>query len=197
MLQGEFLHPREYKQIFSLKHRLGSSLKSIFYRRALVSTRKTRTYQPTTTEGGFAGSAILQEELHQQLSPHHLRQYLSSVVHQQIGRHKVRSSLCADVENPHLVPQQQCNTQSKGCTRLTQCYRGWPLQEEPDPLNRVVTLSSDLQENFQNMGKSPGGPLRNRPEYKASSLCLPMPFLPLPFCPWLCKIFNFKCAGQS
>ena len=81
----------------------------------------------------------------------------------------------ADVENPHLVPQQQCNTQSITCTGFTQCYRRWPLQEESVPVDRVVPLSTDFQENFQNMGESPGGPFRNQPEQKALSLYLSDP----------------------
>ena len=53
-----------------LKCRLGHSFKSRIYRKALVSTRKTPTHQSTRTEGSFSDSAILQEELHQQLIPH-------------------------------------------------------------------------------------------------------------------------------
>ena len=57
-------------------------------------------------------------------------------MHQQTGWNKVSSPLRADVENPHLVPQRQGNTQSKALTGLTQCYRGRPLQEESDPVDR-------------------------------------------------------------
>ena len=64
-----------------LKCRLGHSFKSRIYRRALVSTRKTPTHQSTRTEGSFSDSAILQEELHQQLIPHCLRQHLRGVIH--------------------------------------------------------------------------------------------------------------------
>ena len=131
---------------------MGRSLKSRIHRRALVLTRKTPTDQSFRTEGSFSGSTILQKELKQQLSPHSLRQHLSGVVHQQTGWNKISSPMRADLENSHLVPQQQGNTQSKARTRFTQCYRRWPLQEEPDPVNRVVPLSSNIQESLQNMG---------------------------------------------
>ena len=138
-----------------LKCRLGCSLKSRIHRRALVSTRKTPKHQSFRTEGSFSGSTILQKELQQQLSPHSLRQHLGGVIPQQTGQNKVSSPMCADLENSHLVPQEQGNTQSKACTGFTQCYRGWPLQEEPDPVNRVVPFSSEFQESLQDMGESP------------------------------------------
>ena len=43
-----------------LKRRLGSSLRSKLYRRALVSLRKAPSHQPIRNEGGSSGSAILQ-----------------------------------------------------------------------------------------------------------------------------------------
>ena len=87
------------------------SLKSRIHRRALVSTRKTPTHLSFRTEGSFSGSTILQKELQQQLSPHSLRQHLGGVIHQQTGRNKVSGPMRADLENSHLVPQQQGNTQ--------------------------------------------------------------------------------------
>ena len=155
-----------------LKRRMGRSLKSRFYRRALVSTRKTPAHQSFRTEGSFSGSTILQKELQQQLSPHSLRQHLSGVIHQQTGRNKISGPMLTDLENSYLVPQQQGNTQSKARPGLTQCYRGRPLQEEPDPVNRVVPFASNIQENLQNMPESPSGPVCNQPEQKAPPLCL-------------------------
>ena len=195
------------------KCKLGCSFKSRIYRRTLNT--KIPTYQPTRTEDSFSGSAILHEELHQQLSPHCLRQHLSGVVHQQAWWRKVSSSLCADEENLHLVPQQQCNTQSKAHTGFTQCYRGWPLQKRNQIQPTEWSLSIDFQENFQSMGESPGGPLHNQPEQNAPSLSLSNPrpsglgsrcpqhpmgklgmlFLPLLFCPRLYKNSSLKRAG--
>ena len=76
------------------------------------------------------------------------------------------------MENPHLVSPKQCHTQSKACTGLTQCDSGRPLKEEPDSINRVVSVSTDLQTNFQTLGESPSGPVRNQPEQKTSYICL-------------------------
>ena len=109
-----------------LKRRLGHSLRSKLYRRALVSEKHSRT-------------------------------------------------LCPNVENSHLVSPKQRHTQSKTCTGLTQCDSGQPLKEEPDPINRVVPFSTDFQTNFQTLGESPSGPVRNQPEQKASYICLSDP----------------------
>ena len=55
---------------------------------------------------------------------------------------------------------------------ITQRNSGRPLQEEPDPINRMVPLSTNLQTNFQTLGESPSGPIRNQPEHKTPSLRL-------------------------
>ena len=55
---------------------------------------------------------------------------------------------------------------------ITQRNSGRPLQEEPNPINRMVPLSTNLQTNFQTLGKSPSGPIRNQPEHKTPSLRL-------------------------
>ena len=76
------------------------------------------------------------------------------------------------MENPHLVPPKQSHTQSKTCTGLTQCDSRRPLKEESDPINRVVPFSTDFQTNFQTLGESPSGPVRNQPEQETSYPCL-------------------------
>ena len=101
-----------------------------------------------------------------------LRQHFGGGLYQQTGWHKVGRTLCSNVENPHLVSSKPSHTQSKTCTGLTQCDSGRPLKEKPDPINRVVPFSTDLQTNFQTLGESPSGPVRNQPEQETSSLCL-------------------------
>ena len=130
------------------------------------------SHQPIRNEGGSSGPAILQDRLQEQSSPYRLRQHLSGGLYQQTGRHKISRTLCSHVENPHLVSPKQCHTQSKACTGLTQCDSGRPLKEEPDSINRVVPVSTDLQTNFQTLGESPSGPVRNQPEQKTSYICL-------------------------
>ena len=155
-----------------LKRRLGRSLRSKLYRRALVSFRKAPSHQPIRNEGGSSGSAILQDRLQEQSSPYRLRQHLSGGLYQQTGRHKISRTLCPNVENSHLVSPKQCHTRSKTCTGLTQCDSGRTLKEEPDRINRVVPFSTDFQTNLQTLGESPSGPVRNQPEQKTSYICL-------------------------
>ena len=155
-----------------LKRRLGCSLGSKFYRRALVSFRKAPSHQPIRNEGGSSGPAIFQDRLQEQSSPYRLRQHLSGGLYQQTGWHKISRTLCSHVKNPHLVSPKQCHTQSKACTGLTQCDSGRPPKEEPDSINRVVSVSTDFQTNFQTLGESPSGPVRNQPEQKTSYICL-------------------------
>ena len=55
---------------------------------------------------------------------------------------------------------------------ITQCNSGWPLQEESDPMHRVVHIPTDLQTSFHDMGESPSGPVCDQSEYKTSPICL-------------------------
>ena len=155
-----------------LKRRLGRSLRSRLYRGSLVSSRKASTHQLIRNEGSFSGPTILQKDLSKQSSPHRLRQHLSGGIHQQTGWHSIGRTLCPDVENPNMVQSEQCDTQSTTHPGITQRNSRRPLQEEPDPINRVVPLSTNLQTNFQTLGESPSGPIRNQPEYKTPSLRL-------------------------
>ena len=104
--------------------------------------------------------------------PHRLRQHLSGGIHQQTGRHSIGRTLCPDVEKPNMVQSEQCDTQSMTHPGITQRNSGRPLQEQPDPINRVVPLSTNLQTNFQTLRESPSGPIRNQPDHKTLSLCL-------------------------
>ena len=155
-----------------LKRRLGRSLRSKFYRRALVSFRKAPSHEPIRNEGGSFGPAVLQNRLQEQSSPYRLRQHLRGGLYQQTGRHKISRTLCSNLENPHLVSPEQSHTQRKTCTGITQCDSGQPLKEEPDPINRVVPVSTDFQTNFQTLGESPSGPVCNQSEQKTSYICL-------------------------
>ena len=141
-------------------------------KRALVSFRKAPSHQPFRDEGCSSGSAILQDRLQEQSSPHRLRQHLDGGLYQQTGRHKVRRTQCSNVENPHLVSPKQCYTWSKTCTGLIQHDSRWPLKEEPDSNNRMVPFSTNIQTNFQTLGESPGGPVGNQPEQETFSLCI-------------------------
>ena len=136
---------------------MGRSLRSRLYRGSLVSSRKASTHQPIRNEGGFSDPTILQKDLSKQSSPHCLRQHLSGGIHQQTGWHSIGRTLCPDVENPNMVQSEQCDTQSMTYPGITQRNSGRPLQEEPDPINRVVPLSTNLQTNFQTLGESPSG----------------------------------------
>ena len=147
VLQEEFLHPREHEKLIFTDLRLRRSLRSRIYRGSLVSSRKVSTHQPVRNEGSFSGPTILQKDLSKQSSPHCHRQHLSGGIHQQTGWHSISRTLCPDVENPNMVQSEQCDTQSTTHPGITQCNSVWSFQEEPDPINRMVPFSTNLQTN--------------------------------------------------
>ena len=128
-----------------LKRRMGRTLRSRLNRRGLVSHRKTNTYQPTGNKGSSPGPAVLQNNLQEQPRFDCLRQHLCVVIHKQRGRYKIRRTLHSNVENPDLLQHQQCQTQSKTHTGVTQCDSRRLLQEKSNPTHRVVPISTNLQ----------------------------------------------------
>ena len=155
-----------------LKRRLGRSLRSTIYKRGLVSQRKRPSHQPVRTKGSVSGSTVFPKELQQKSSPHCLRQHLGGVLHQQTGRNQISGTLCSNVENHGLVQQTHGYTQSKTCTRTPERHSRRTLQEESNSIHGVVPVSTDLQQNFQIVGKSPSGLICNQPEHKTPFLCL-------------------------
>ena len=175
VLQGEYLHPREHEKLIftdTSNAGWGAHLGQNSTGGLWSLSERHLSHQPIRNEDGSSGPAIHQNRLQEQSSPYHLRQHLSGGLYQQTGRHKISRSLCSNMENPQLVSPEQNHTQSKTCTGLTQCDSGRPLKEEPDPINRVVPVSTDFQTNFQTLGESPSGPVHNQPEQKTSYICL-------------------------
>ena len=129
-----------------LKHRLLCSLRSKLYRRALVSG-KTPSHQPFRDEGmqlfWLCNSSRWIARTIKSSSPQTIHWWLIPT-----GQHKISRTLFSNVENPHLVSSKQYNTQSKTCTELTQPDNRQHLKEEPDPINRVVIFSTNLQINL-------------------------------------------------
>ena len=72
-----------------------------------------------------------------------------------------------------LVSPKQCYTRSKTCTRLTQCDSGRPLKVEPDPKNRVVPSSTDLQTNFQTRPSGLGSGCPQHSMGQPDCICVP------------------------
>ena len=50
----------------------------------------------------------------------------TGAVHQQTGWHRISRTLCSDVENSHLAPSEQYDTQSKAYTNLHRFSRKFP-----------------------------------------------------------------------
>ena len=174
MLQGEFFHPREHKKlIFTDPSNAGWGAHS-----GQDSTgglwshpEKHLHINPLEIKAVFLALQFFKKTCHNnQILIASENTSVVAYINKQwdsIGR-----SLCPNVENPYMVQLEQCDTQSKTHTGITQRNSGWPLQEEPDPINRMVPFSTNLQRNFQTLGESPSGLIHNQPEHETPSLHL-------------------------
>ena len=173
VLQGEFLHPSGHeKLIFTYVSNAGWGAHSGQDSTGGLSSHLEKHLRINLLEMKAVFLALQFFKKTKQSSPHRLRQHLSGGIHQQTGPHSISRTLWPNVENPNMVQSEQCDTQSTTHPRITQCNSGRPLQEEPDPINRMVPLSTNLQTNFQTLGESASGPIHNQPEHKTPSLRL-------------------------
>ena len=92
------------------KYRMGRSLRSKFYRRALVTHRKASSHQPTRTEGGSSGSVILpiREKLQNLPVGGRLRQFLPEW--ERLGSHRLITGLIRD---GYKLPFRECPNLSR------------------------------------------------------------------------------------
>ena len=89
-----------------LKRRLGRSLKSRFYQRTVVRSRKIIAHKRFRTKGSVLGHKTLQASMPKSNRPGCHGQLNGSSLHQQTGRDSLSRDVCPFVENHELVSQQ-------------------------------------------------------------------------------------------
>ena len=137
-------YPTLYRR---LKRRLGRSLRSKFYKRAVVRAGKKATHKCPGIEGSLPGPSRLQGPVPESNSVSCDGQLNSGSLHQQARRNSLSRDVRSPVENHDLVPSLPYNIESQAHSRVSECDGRPPIQVQPSAVNRMVPAPSGLQAN--------------------------------------------------
>ena len=140
-----------------LKHKLGCSLKSRFYQRTMVRSRKIIAHKRFRTKGSVLGPKTLQASMPKSNSPGCHGQLNGSSLHQQTGRDSLIRDVRPSMENHKLVSSIQNISTCQTHSRVPKCDRGLPVQINSNSVNGVVTTPSGVQKNLHKVVHTSGG----------------------------------------
>ena len=140
-----------------LKRRLGRSLKSRFYQRTVVRSRKIIAHKRFRTKGSVLGPKTLQASMPKSDSPGCHGQLNGSNLHQQTGQDSLSRDGCPSMENHELVSSIQNISTCQTHSRVPKCDRGLPVLINSNSVNGVVTSPSGVQKNLHKVVYISGG----------------------------------------
>ena len=165
-------YPTLYRR---LKRRLGHSLRSKFYKRAVVRAGKKATHKCPGIEGGLPGPSRLQGPVPESNSVSCDGQLNSGSLHQQAGGNSLSRDVRSPVENHDLVPSLPYNIESQAHSRVSECDGRPPIQVQPSAVNRMVSAPSGLQANLPKVVHPSCRLIRHSPESQTPSICVSYP----------------------
>ena len=165
-------YPTLYRR---LKRRLGRSLRSKFYKRAVVRAGKKATHKCPGIEGGLPGPSRLQGPVPESNSVSCDGQLNSGSLHQQAGGNSLSRDVRSPVENHDLVPSLPYNIESQAHSRVSECDGRPPIQVQPSAVNRMVSAPSGLQANLLEVVHPSCRLIRHSPESQTPSICVSYP----------------------
>ena len=165
-------YPTLYRR---LKRRLGRSLRSKFYKRAVVRAGKKATHKCPRIEGGLPGPSRLQGPVPESNSVSCDGQLNSGSLHQQARGNSLSRDVRSPVENHDLVPSLPYNIESQAHSRVSECDGRPPIQVQPNAVNRMVSAPSGLQANLPKVVHPSCRLIRHSPESQTPSICVSYP----------------------
>ena len=165
-------YPTLYRR---LKRRLGRSLRSKFYKRAVVRAGKKATHKCPGIEGGLPGPSRLQGPVPESNSVSCDGQLNSGSLHQQAWGNSLSRDVRSPVENHDLVPSLPYNIESQAHSRVSECDGRPPIQVQPSAVNRMVPAPSGLQANLPKVVHPSCRLIRYSPESQTPSICVSYP----------------------
>ena len=165
-------YPTLYRR---LKRRLGRSLRSKFYKRAVVRAGKKATHKCPRIEGGLPGPLRLQGPVPESNSVSCDGQLNSGSLHQQARGNSLSRDVRSSVENHDLVPSLPYNIESQAHSRVSECDGRPPIQVQPSAVNRMVSAPSGLQANLPKVVHPSCRLIRHSPESQTPSICVSYP----------------------
>ena len=155
-----------------IKRRVGRSLKRTHCKRNLVPSGQQAAYKLPRTKSSFSSLKRISGLLFRQDSSCGNKQHHNGVIHKQGRRQEVGPSLCPTVENLDLVFQETSDSQSLTHSRLAEYGSRQAIQARPDHPNRVVSPSSGLPIDMQQVAPAPNRPICHEVQQQVASVCV-------------------------
>ena len=165
-------YPTLYRR---LKRRLGRSLRSKFYKRAVVRAGKKATHKCPRIEGGLPIPSRLQGPVPESNSVSCDGQLNSGSLHQQARGNSLTRDVRSPVENHDLVPSLPYNIESQAHSRVSECDGRPPIHVQPSAVNRMVSAPSGLQANLPEVVHPSCRLIRHSPESQTPLICVSYP----------------------
>ena len=165
-------YPTLYRR---LKRRLGRSLRSKFYKRAVVRAGKKATHKCPGIEGSLPGPSRLQGPVPESNSVSCDGQLNSGSLHQQAGGNSLSRDVCSPVENHDLVPSLPYNIEGQAHSRVSECDGRPAIQVQPSAVNRMVSAPTGFQANLPEVVHPSCRLIRHSPESQTPSICVSYP----------------------
>ena len=165
-------YPTLYRR---LKRRLGRSLRSKFYKRAVVRSGKKATHKCPGIEGGLPGPSRLQGPVPESNSVSCDGQLNSGSLHQQAGGNSLSRDVRSPVENHDLVPSLPHNIESQAHSRVSECDGRPTVQVQPSAVNRMVSAPTGLQTNLPEVVHPSCRLICHSPEPQTPTVCVSYP----------------------
>ena len=153
-----------------LKRRLGRSLKSRFYQRTVVRSRKIIAHKRFRTKSSVLGPITFQASMPKSNSPSCHGQLNGSSLHQQTGRDSLSRDVRPSMENHELVSSIQNIATCQTHSRVPKCDRGLPVQINSNSVNRMDSTPSGVQQNLQKVVHSSGGSVCHSSEPQVATI---------------------------
>ena len=158
-----------------LKRRLGRSLRSKFYKGAVVRPGKKATHKRPRVEGGLTGPSKIQGPVSRPNSSSCNGQLNSGSLYKQTRRNSLSGDVCAPVEDHDVVPLLSHIIESQTHTRVSECDGRPPVHVQPNSVDRMVTSSTGVQTDLSKVVHSSCRPICHSSEPQTPSIRVPYP----------------------
>ena len=151
-----------------LKRRLGCSLRRLYSKRRLVSSRKSSSHKLPGTKSGITGLEKVPALATRQSSSSCHRQHHSCGIHQQGGRYEVRLTLCPSMATPALVQSETGSAKGQTHPWSSQCDCRQAVSARPSHSDGMVTSPGGIRPPGSELAPSPSGHVCNKIQLQTS-----------------------------
>ena len=148
------------------------TLRGLYCKRRLVSSRKSPAHKFSRNEGSPLGPATVRASLQKSDCSCGDGRYHSGLIHKQTRGYEVKLSLCPPLEAPLLVLSQGHNAPGQTHSRSLECDNRQALSTQSSDSDRMVPLSSGFQSVVFQVASSTSGLVCDQVQSQTAQFCV-------------------------